>query len=89
MCADGVIANAFGGGTMTVNSVHFQGIDRLGDGLFVEAVADDGLVESISAKAGRARIFGVQWHPEWDAGSNSQSRWFFEELSRAIAAARA
>ncbi len=89
LCADGVIANALGGGTMIVNSVHFQGIDRLGDGLFVEAVADDGLIESISAKAGRARMLAVQWHPEWDAGSNSQSRWFFEELSRAIAAARA
>lgn len=85
----GVIATSLGVGAMTVNSVHFQGIDRLGDGLFVEAVAADGLIEAISAKSGRARVLAVQWHPEWDAESNPQSRWFFEELSAAIAEARA
>jgi len=47
-----------------VNSVHYQMIDRLGDGLRVEATADDGVVECVAARDG-SPLFAVQWHPEW------------------------
>lgn len=47
-----------------VNSVHYQMIDRLGDGLRVEATADDGVVEAFAARDG-SPLFAVQWHPEW------------------------
>ncbi|TBU99167.1 gamma-glutamyl-gamma-aminobutyrate hydrolase family protein [Stutzerimonas kirkiae] len=49
-----------------VNSLHSQGIDRLGDGLRVEARAPDGLIEAISVEGARSFALGVQWHPEWD-----------------------
>ncbi len=47
----GVLAGATGARRLTVNSVHLQGIDRLGAGLAVEAVSiGDGLVEAVSAR---------------------------------------
>ncbi|RCL28521.1 gamma-glutamyl-gamma-aminobutyrate hydrolase [Pseudomonas sp. AFG_SD02_1510_Pfu_092] len=48
-----------------VNSVHGQGIERVGEGLRIEAVAEDGLVEALSVQGSRAFALGVQWHPEW------------------------
>jgi putative glutamine amidotransferase len=48
-----------------VNSIHHQGIDRLGSDLVVEAYsAADGLVEAIRA-TGQLFVAGVQWHPEF------------------------
>tara|TARA_B100001123_G_scaffold345842_1_gene393932 strand:- start:1913 stop:2689 length:777 start_codon:yes stop_codon:yes gene_type:complete len=48
-----------------VNSLHGQGIDRLGRNLVIEATADDGTIEAISTETGRGFALGVQWHPEW------------------------
>jgi putative glutamine amidotransferase len=55
----------------TVNSVHHQAIDELGDGLVVEARCPaDGVVEAVrleGSTAGAASwAVGVQWHPEFD-----------------------
>ncbi|MCK9817704.1 MAG: gamma-glutamyl-gamma-aminobutyrate hydrolase family protein [Candidatus Pseudomonas colombiensis] len=57
-------------GEIQVNSIHSQGIDRLADGLRVEAVAPDGLIEAVSVENSQAFAFGVQWHPEWQVLSN-------------------
>jgi gamma-glutamyl-gamma-aminobutyrate hydrolase PuuD len=46
-----------------VNSWHHQAIDRLGRGLAITAVAEDGIVEGVESDAHRFMI-GVQWHPE-------------------------
>lgn len=48
-----------------VNSLHGQGIDRLGEGLAVEAVAPDGTIEAARVEGAPAFALGVQWHPEW------------------------
>ena len=48
-----------------VNSLHGQGIRRLGEGLVAEAHAPDGLVEGVRVAGAPAFAFGVQWHPEW------------------------
>jgi putative glutamine amidotransferase len=48
-----------------VNSLHGQGIQRLGEGLVAEAHAPDGLVEGVRVRDARAFAYGVQWHPEW------------------------
>jgi len=80
----GCLANAFDATTLTVNSVHFQGIDRLGDGLVVEARAPDGVIEAVSARIGRASVIAVQWHPEWDAVTNGESQTFFHLMGRAL-----
>jgi gamma-glutamyl-gamma-aminobutyrate hydrolase PuuD len=46
-----------------VNSWHHQAIDRLGRGLTITAVADDGIIEGVESDAHRFLV-GVQWHPE-------------------------
>jgi len=84
--AGGLIAGAHGPSPLTVNSVHFQAVQALGQGLQAEAHAEDGLVEAFSATVGGAQVLGVQWHPEWDAGHNAQSRWFFTALGLAMGA---
>ncbi|HWI41697.1 MAG TPA: type 1 glutamine amidotransferase [Verrucomicrobiae bacterium] len=47
-----------------VNSIHHQGVDRLGEGLVVEARAGDGVVEALRGE-GEGFLFAVQWHPEF------------------------
>jgi putative glutamine amidotransferase len=54
-----------GGTRAIVNSLHGQGIKRLGEGLVAEAHAPDGLVEGVRAVHAPSFAFGVQWHPEW------------------------
>jgi putative glutamine amidotransferase len=46
-----------------VNSTHHQSIKKIGSGLKVSAVAEDGIIEAIEY-GGDDFIFGVQWHPE-------------------------
>jgi putative glutamine amidotransferase len=53
-----------------VNSLHGQGVERLASGLRAEALAPDGLVEAFSVEGAQAFAVGVQWHPEWQVGSN-------------------
>lgn len=67
---DGVLAGLYPERSARVNSLHQQGIDRLGDGLSVEGVAPDGLIEAISVRDARAFALGVQWHPEWQPTSH-------------------
>lgn len=80
----GMLAGALGVGEMHVNSVHYQGVDRLGKGLTVEARAPDGLPEALSARVNGAPVLAVQWHPEWDADTNPQSQAYFRALGRAL-----
>ena len=67
-----------------MNSVHYQGVDRLGEGLAVEARASDGVVEGFSATVNGAPVLAVQWHPEWKPAQNRQSQIFFEIFGRAL-----
>ena len=60
-----------------VNSLHSQGIDRLGEGLAVEARAPDGVIEAFRVPTARRFALAVQWHPEWQVMSNPFSRALF------------
>jgi putative glutamine amidotransferase len=80
----GVLAHSFGRERITVNSVHFQGIGRLGAALQVEARAPDGVVEAVSAEINGAPVLAVQWHPEWRVAANPDSQTFFRLLGRAL-----
>jgi putative glutamine amidotransferase len=61
----GVLHRLLGEREIKVNSLHGQGIDRLGEGLQVEAVAEDGQIEAVSVIGAKAFAVGVQWHPEY------------------------
>ena len=65
----GILAKVAGTPSAQVNSLHGQGVARLGRGLKVEAVAPDGLVEAFRHE-GPAFMLGVQWHPEWRVTEN-------------------
>ncbi|WP_065057400.1 gamma-glutamyl-gamma-aminobutyrate hydrolase family protein [Paraburkholderia tropica] len=72
--AGGMLQRIAGGKpTLSVNSLHGQGIDRLGKNLMVEAVAPDGLIEAISVADAATFAVGVQWHPEWRHAENNFS----------------
>ena len=84
LSAGGMLAQAFGKQELIVNSVHFQGVGRLAEGLAVEARAPDGLVEAFSTKIGAAPVIAVQWHPEWNTQANPDSQAFFRLLGRVL-----
>ncbi len=74
-----------------MNSLHGQGVAQLADGLFVEATADDGLVEAFRVERAPGFNLAVQWHPEWRAVDNEFSMAMFRafgEACRARAAGR-
>lgn len=69
--------------TIAVNSLHNQGMDRLGAGLVAEAIAPDGTVEAVRL-AGAPFVVGLQWHPEYDCGTDHVSRGIFEAFANAV-----
>lgn len=74
-----------------VNSLHSQGIDRLGGELAVEARAPDGVIEAFRVRDAGSFALAVQWHPEWRVMSNPFSRALFAafgDASRARAEAK-
>ncbi|RXZ45286.1 gamma-glutamyl-gamma-aminobutyrate hydrolase family protein [Crenobacter cavernae] len=71
--------------SVTVNSLHHQGVERLGQGLAVEALAPDGLIEALRVIGARRFAIGVQWHPEWALDERPLSRPLFDAF---IAACR-
>ncbi len=81
----GVLEQVLGADPIQVNSLHGQGVDRLADGLRVEARAPDGLVEAFSLDGARAFTLGLQWHPEWEAASNPVSMRLLRAFGRACA----
>ena len=80
----GMLSTAYAKGALDVNSVHFQGIGTLADGLTVEARAPDGLVEAYSARPNGAPLLAVQWHPEWGTENDADSQTYFHLLGKAL-----
>jgi putative glutamine amidotransferase len=78
------LAAVLGAGPVAVNSVHRQAIDRLANGLQVEAVADDGTVEAVSVSNAKAFAVGVQWHPEYWFASDTPSARIFSGFGEAV-----
>ena len=46
-----------------VNSMHHQAVKKIGDGLVLEGVSPDGVIEALAA-TDRDYGVAVQWHPE-------------------------
>ncbi|WP_255448496.1 gamma-glutamyl-gamma-aminobutyrate hydrolase family protein [Telmatospirillum sp. J64-1] len=67
-----------------VNSVHGQGLDRLGEGLAVEAMAEDGTIEAVSVTGAPAFALGLQWHPEWRFAEDRLSTAIFRAFGEAV-----
>jgi putative glutamine amidotransferase len=84
----GLLANMLGKSETMVNTIHRQGIKKLGAGLNVEATAPDGIIEAVSVKGAKAFAFGTQWHPEFKAAQNPDSVKLFTAFGNAVRAHR-
>ncbi len=82
----GHFARIAGTDVIRVNSLHSQGIDRLGDGLVAEGRAPDGLIEAVSVQAAAGFALAAQWHPEWQATRNEFSKALFAAFGDAARA---
>lgn len=80
----GLLHRIVGRERFAVNSLHGQGIDRLGDGLAAEATAPDGQIEAVSLPAAPGFLLGVQWHPEWRFWENAESAAIFRAFGQAL-----
>jgi putative glutamine amidotransferase len=63
LAEDSRLRRVFDRDRILVNSMHHQGIRRLGEGLRITATAPDGLIEGVEAPNGHYLV-AVQWHPE-------------------------
>jgi putative glutamine amidotransferase len=70
-------ALAGGASRITVNSLHSQGVQKLGRDLEVEARAPDGVIEAFRVRNAPSFALALQWHPEWKFQNNSFSRSLF------------
>ena len=73
----GLLRSLAGTERIPVNSLHHQGVERLGDRLIAEARAPDGVIEAFRVRGAPRFALAVQWHPEWKVMSNSFSRALF------------
>lgn len=81
--ANGLLARLAGGTQATVNSLHHQGVERIGSGLRIEASAPDGLVEAISVEGAQQFTLAVQWHPEMRIDDSPMARAIFSSFGDA------
>jgi len=61
---ESLLSRLFSRGRARINSLHRQGIDRVGDGLVVTGRDLDGIVQAVEDPAFEFLV-GVQWHPEF------------------------
>ncbi|MFM7149089.1 MAG: gamma-glutamyl-gamma-aminobutyrate hydrolase family protein [Gemmataceae bacterium] len=78
------LAHLMGHSPLHVNSMHHQGIKRLGQGLRVSAQAPDGLIEGKESDGGHY-LLAVQWHPEELAEQHAPHARLFSDFVGACA----
>lgn len=81
------LGEIFGAGALKVNSMHHQGVRRLGERLTATAVAPDGLVEGLESADG-SYLVAVQWHPEALVETSEETRRLFTSFIEASVAYR-
>ena len=81
----GYLRELIGRESYLVNSLHGQGIDKLGEGLSVEGISDDGVIEAIRVDGHPNFAVGVQWHAEYipNREQHELSWKLFKEFGRA------
>lgn len=82
--AGGALEAILGEREVMVNTLHGQAVDQAGERVQIEALAEDGTIESISIKGAQAMALGVQWHPEYQASEREVSFKLFDAFGRAL-----
>ena len=86
LTAGGLFQSLTGCDEMMVNSLHGQGVDRLGKGLVVEATSPDGVIEGLRYNDDTQFIVGVQWHAEWQPEQHTLSGALYNAFGKAARA---
>jgi putative glutamine amidotransferase len=81
----GQLEKIAGAPRLKVNSLHWQGVEKLGQSLTVEARAPDGVIEAFSVAGSSGFSMGLQWHPEWQFAKDPFSRALFAAFGAAAA----
>ena len=84
---DSLLRMILGLSTCTVNALHHQAIDALGEHIRISGREDNGLIQAIESDA-HPFLVGVQWHPEYLPLESPQRR-LFQALVEAAARQRA
>ena len=79
----GMLYEMAGTQKIMVNSLHSQGVAQLADGVTVEGVANDGLIEAFSVDSVPGFALAVQWHPEWKVTESDVSMAIFRAFGNA------
>ncbi len=79
----GVFHSLMGAPQVMTNTLHGQGIARVGRDIVVDGVAPDGTAEAIYVAGVAGFTLAVQWHPEWNAAEDPVSRPLFAAFGRA------
>ena len=79
-----LLYSIIGKSSIGVASAHHQGIQKLGKGLSVSAVAPDGLPEGIEDTVRPDSFIAVQWHPEVMINDKDQLKLFQWVCQRAV-----
>jgi putative glutamine amidotransferase len=82
----GAFARILGTTEIQVNSLHWQGVDRLAEGLVIEGKAPDGTIEAVQVRNARNFALAVQWHPEYKVLENPSSVALFRAFGDAARA---
>ena len=83
LAGGGVLRQLAGTDSLTVNSLHSQGVQTLGAGLEIEARAPDGVIEAFRVRNAPGFALAVQWHPEWKFQDNPFARALFAAFGKA------
>ncbi len=82
----GVFHKILGAQDVMTNTLHGQGIKQPGQRVVVDGYADDGTPEAIYVQDAPGFALAVQWHPEYNAGSDPVSRPLFKAFGDAARA---
>lgn len=74
----------FGSNTILVNSLHGQGIEEPGPRVIIDGHAPDGTPEAITIKDAPGFAMAVQWHPEYNAATDVNSKALFMAFNQAL-----
>ena len=77
---DTLLHRIVGRDSLEVNSAHHQAAKGEPDGVVINAVAPDGVIEGIEA-SGKSFCLGVQWHPEYGVSAGDSA--IFEAFIKA------
>jgi putative glutamine amidotransferase len=77
------LADATGPGAQTVNSRHHQIVGRVGEGLRISAVSEEGYPEALERTDKRFAV-AVQWHPEDLVESSKEAKRLFQAFAKAL-----